>query len=404
MPTRCVAGWLISGKVLYLVILGGGLWLWGNLDQDRFYAVHMRWPREGKPVFASHFATWDSAHYLGLSELGYIRRRPSCAFYPLWPMAVRLSAPLTGGHHVLAGVVLANLCSLTAWLLLYRHTRHRWGEPVARWTLAFLIAFPGSLFFQFHYSESLFLLLVTILWIGLDQRRYGAAALAAVLAPMTRAVGVFALLPLGWQWLRVAAPGALRTVFTKATGPLTGGEEPRPREVRCAWLLLLAPLMGWGIYLAFMWCVTGNPFEGFWAQRYWGVHSVWNLVNLPRFVAAYFVPTEWHEFSGSLLDRCVFLVLLHTIPVLWRLDRNLLVWVLWLGVVPALSGSFTSYTRFASCAFPMFLGLAVYFHRVNPTSAGRPRLRRIAAWALLATFALLHVLLVWRHTNFRWAG
>ena len=70
-------------KFIYLSIVFVIVLVWSNLDTDRFGEVNARWPREGGPVFASYFATWDAAHYLYLSEVGYRRGVPSCAFYPL---------------------------------------------------------------------------------------------------------------------------------------------------------------------------------------------------------------------------------------------------------------------------------------------------------------------------------
>lgn len=166
---------LFGCKVFCFSILIGVLSCWTAFDVDKFYAVNARWPREGDPIFASHFATWDAAHYLYLSEVGYQRHVPSCAFYPLWPLLVRWAAPLAGGSHLIAGLVLSNLFSLAAWVLLYERVRRRWGKSVASWALVFLISFPGSLFFQFHYTESLFFLLVMLLWWGLEERRWGLA-------------------------------------------------------------------------------------------------------------------------------------------------------------------------------------------------------------------------------------
>lgn len=86
--------------------------------------------------------------------------------------------------------------------------------------------------------------------------------------------------------------------------------------------LLLAPLLGWTAYLGLMWHWTGNPFEGFEAQKYWAVHSIRNLIDVPKFVVGLFSPTEWHAFRGSVLDRAVFVLLLYCLPVLWRLDKG----------------------------------------------------------------------------------
>ncbi|MBI3192719.1 MAG: hypothetical protein HYZ36_08645, partial [Pedosphaera parvula] len=359
----------------------------------------------------------------------------------------------------------------------------RSGQSAAKWTVIFLTAFPGALHFQFNYTESLFLLLVLLLWWGMEEQRLGWAWLAAVLLPLTRGVGVFAVLPIGWYlvtrkpppWLVRVASGSLWRRKTQcvsdheihekeaSTGeppvpsggardgsvnvptgnpaaagssgsppvpvggspalpPLHRGRlEARSTLARWCWrdfVLLLAPLVGWAGYLGLMWQWTGNPFEGFEAQKHWGVHSVSNLIDVPKFLLGFFEPTEWHAFTGSLLDRCVFILLLYTLPVQWRLDKGLLVWTYMLGVLPAMSGTFTSLTRFASCAFPMFIALGAF---LSPECAARsaegapatrpsalvaplPCLRAAVRWGLLAVFVTLHIVLVWRFVNFRWAG
>src|ERR1051326_7158518 len=76
---------LLVFKAIYIVAVIVGIWYWSDFDLDNFNAVMQRWPRVGGPVFASHFATWDSAHYMYLSETGYHAGVESCAFFPLWP-------------------------------------------------------------------------------------------------------------------------------------------------------------------------------------------------------------------------------------------------------------------------------------------------------------------------------
>jgi hypothetical protein len=162
-----------------------------------------------------------------------------------------------------------------------------------------------------------------------------------------------------------------------------------------AWWLPFTPLGGLGCYMGLMWHWAGSPFEGFAAQQYWGVHSISNLWNMPKFVIGLFNPTTWHEFTGSLMDRCVFILLLYCLPVIWRLGKDLFVWTLVLGVVPAMSGTFTSFTRFASCVLPMFIALAVLLSKPE---------RRWLRFTTVTVFAGLHVVLLWRFVNFRWAG
>ena len=65
----------------------------------------------------------------------------------------------------------------------------------------------------------------------------------------------------------------------------------------------------------------------------------------------------------------MFIILLYTLPLKWRLGKDLLVWTYVLGIMPAMSGAFISFTRYESPAFPMFIALAVFF--VGTKRSGR---------------------------------
>jgi len=377
----------------------------------------------------------DANLYLDLANRGYRQGDVTSPFYPLWPGVIRAAAPLFGGSLMGAGLVLSNVFSLLAWALFYRGMARQWGERAALWALIFLVSFPGSIFFQLIYTESLFLLLTMGLWLALQGRRYAWAAVWAGLLPLCRGVGAFAVVPLGWHAFRVASPAWLRDVWARrraavasgssfdtararqsggkgrgvspygstngachagvANDRRTGGSHEPRRSALAPWMLVATPAAGWALYLALMWHWTGNPFEGIEAQKRIGAHSIPNLWNVSKFVVGFFNPTDWHSFRGSLLDRCAFVLLLYTLPVLWRLDKGLLAWVFMLGIVPAMSGTFTSYIRFASCAFPMFIALGVVLSR---------REWRWWRYALLVVFVTLHAALVWRYVNLRWAG
>jgi hypothetical protein len=422
---RRVLLWLVFVKAAYLAGVYAALCLWPAMDTEMFHRVMQRWPRQGEPVFASHFATWDAAHYLYLSEVGYAKDVHSCAFYPLWPLLIRWFSVVTGGSHLAAGMILANVFSVAGWMIFHQLAAERYGEGVAGWALGLMILFPGSVFYQFIYSEPLFVLLVMVLWLGLERGRYGWVWAGGCLLPLARGVGVFCVLPIGWHLLRRFRPAWMERAIARwawaqrllwsgrqplsqtdmqrgaeggagvwSSQPLEGGVGLHPHRGK-VWRSMLAPLLGWVVYLSLMWHWTGNPLEGIQAQKHWGVHSISNLFDLPKFVMGLFSPTELHAFSGSVLDRCVFILLVYTLPVQWRLGKDLLVWTYVLGVLPAMSGTFTSFTRFASCAFPMFIALAVFLSKPG---------RRWLRTATIVVFAVLHVVLVWRFVNFRWAG
>lgn len=406
---RRVLLWLALVKVVYLEVVYVALTVWPDLDEQKYYQVMRHWPMEGDPECASHFATWDGAHYLYLSTRGYAVGVNSCAFYPLWPLMIRWFSMLTGGNHLIAGLVLANFMSLAAWTLFYHIAARRFGTAVARWALVFLVVFPGSIFYQFIYTEPLFLLLTMLLWFGLEGSRYGLASVAAFLLPVTRGVGVFSVLPIAWHWLmkqswcrldrwRWLEAERARVFEGQERGQSMDGLNRVANATGLRWRdtgLLAAPLLGWTAYLGLMWIWTGNPVEGIEAQKHWGVHSISNLWNLPKFVIGFFEPTTWHAFRGSVFDRCAFLLLLCSLPLIWRLGKDLVVWTCVLGILPAMSGTFTSFTRFESTVFPLFIGLAVFFTSLKP---------KWPLWTFVILNAILHAILLWRFVNFRWAG
>ena len=263
----------------------------------------------------------------------------------------------------------------------------------------FMAVYPGNLFLQFSYSESVFLVLLVSIWSGLEERRWWLAAFGAALLPLSRAVGVFAVLPTGVWLLRhpSIAPHWNRWIFRAPRSTqrlLTVEADPSRGGVRW-WMLPALPLVGWAAYLGLMAHWTGNPFEGFEAQRHWGRHSILNLINVPKFVIEYLNPRYFHEFADSMLDRLCFLAVAYTLPALWRSERALISWTYILGILPAMSGSFTSYIRFSGMAFPVFLIWS------EPATT-RPL--RILRWAGLVSLGLLHLHLVRNFVLGQWAG
>jgi hypothetical protein len=391
---RRVLLWTLLFKLVCLSLTFAALRFWPDMDPNHQLG-NQPWLQDHPSFPDRHLVTWDAAHYLYLSETGYKRGVPSCAFYPLLPLLMRWTAPLFGGSAIASGMVLCNALSAAAFALFYRVAARRFGARTGFWSLLFLAVYPGSLFYQFIYSEGPFFLLVMLLWLGLEEERYGLAWAGALLLPLSRAVGVFCVLPIAWH---LVARKPLWPARRAADSPDDTGEPSAASDFRAnrrLYWLLGAPLLGWAGYFALMWFWTGNPWEGFQAQRHWGVHSVWNLINAPKFVWALFTPTDLHAFTGSLVDRCVFLFFLLLLPTVRRLGTDLLVWTYFLGILPAMSGEFTSYTRFASVCFPFFLALGAF------RSTDRP------AWLLrywLAALLFLHAMLLWRFVNFRWAG
>jgi hypothetical protein len=415
-------------KIVYLGAIWAAIALCADIDRQTYNNVKRRWPNEGAPTLLSHFATWDVAHYVYLSQNGYSHNVPSCAFNPLWPVMIRSATYLSKGNVVIVSLVLSNVLSSFAWVVFYRLTQQRFGGRVAKYALVSLILFPGSLFYQFGYSESIFFFLLMLLWYAEETCSFRIGWFAGFLMPLARGVGVFSVFPISCYWLMRrrfwlmknmqplnstisqvrpadekvdSSPfrGVNRehTVARRAEGGVVSHSAKRKVDDG-SWAersIIVAPALGWFVYLALMELWTGNPFEGIHAQRHWNVHSIGNLWNFPKFISGYFDASNLHEFKGSVLDRAAFMMLVACFPLIWRLGKDLVVWTYALGIVPAMSGTFTSFIRYEAAIFPFFVGLGFFFGH------------RTCKWPFMLFVSInvvCHATLLWRFVNFRWAG
>ena len=335
-----------------------------------YQRVLQQWPRGENLLFSSHFATWDSAHYLFLSEVGYVKGASSCAFYPLWPFMVKWCADIFGVSHLLTGIVLANVLSAIGVMYFHRLMCEKYNHEHAMWATVALLAFPGAMFFFFNYTESLFFCLMMIFFWGWHRERILWVIAASFLLPLTRTVGIFIIIPMAWSvW----------------------------QERRCMkWIVILVvPLLGWCVYFLWMKIMTGNPLEGFDTQKYWSVNSVYNLVKPLQFIKTLLSPLEFHGYYGSFIDRIWFVLLWCSLYAIWRVDRQWFCWTLMIGIVPAVITHFVSYTRYVTMAFPLFVICGIILHQ---------NFRNIFRYIFIGILAILQVWLLWRHVNFRWAG
>lgn len=405
---------LLLFKASYIGLTCLALLLWPLGEGDYFRNHMLQWTPDKHVTFVSHFCGWDAEHYLNIAKLGYATGAARCAFYPLFPFLVAVLSLILAGHHILAGMLIANLFSLLGEMLFYIILVKRFGIRVAWLSLVLLITFPGSLFFQFIYSEGLFFFLLMLLVYGLNEDRMAICWIAAFLLPLTRAVGIFSIVPIFWHlflkkhtfslgYITNRIP-VLKRYFNISTSQQIEQLNMNNRNLIIhhkfllkRYSLLLAPLLGWAGYFFQMWLCTGNAFEGFAAQKLWGFESPGNIFKLGHFFSELLVPSNFHETHGSLLDRLSFLLMLYCIPLVWRLDKGWFLWAIMLGVVPAMTGVFVSYLRFSSVVFPLFVALGVYLSK--PTLP-----YRILFWLCLTCFCILHVIILWRFVNFRWAG
>lgn len=331
------------------------------------------------PDVSTMLMAWDSQHYLSIAASGYPAAGPELAFYPLWPGLIHAFSPLFGGKLLLTSLVLSNLISLLAGLCLFDLMLRRSGSKAAWATLVLSLAFPWSFFLAIPYSESLFLFLSVALFWGMERKAFFLVFCAALLLPLSRPIGIFAVAPLLWwsalQW--------------------------RESHERKSLLMPFVPILGFGVYLLIMQMQQGNAFVGFGAQdNFIAKAKLVSLFDFKGFFEAFLNVEAEHSFVRSPLDRAIFLLSVLGLGVmLRRILRGDHSWVplfLWAApciIIPAMTVKFMSFGRFAMVVFPLWMLL-------GEVMQSRPK--RLVA--LLIVGIPGQAVFVWWHLNFTWVA
>ncbi len=169
-------------------------------------------PASWVTIITTPWRRYDSYYFLHIAQFGYDTNRLP-AFFPLYPLLVKIAAWPLGNHFTVAALFVSWLCCWGSYCWLYRLAAREYGQRAARLAVLALACCPMSFFMFAPYSESLFLL---VSFGAVERARAGrlwqASALAA-LGMLTRPTGILLLIPIGWEWARRAGlfkPGGWR--------------------------------------------------------------------------------------------------------------------------------------------------------------------------------------------------
>lgn len=223
--------------------------------------------------------SWDGWIYVNIAQHGYSALGQT-AFFPLYPLAMRVVALGMGGHTALAGLLVANASGFLAYGILLLLVEREAGPVAARRTLLFLLCFPTSFFLVAAYTESLFLLLSAGAFFALRRHAWLAAGALAALATLTRPVGILLLLPLGaealrgwWSEDRPAEDAPDETDSCSAGGARKRLAVSSVLRIEAGFVLPIAALAG---YCGYLGARFGHPL-GFLAAEggMWGRRASW---------------------------------------------------------------------------------------------------------------------------------
>jgi hypothetical protein len=257
-------------------------------------------PRRVLPIQArAGLLGWDAAWYRDIAHGGYDAvPRVGLRFFPFFPGVARMVAALPGVDAGLAVVLVANVCALAVGFLLFELvTREGKGLALARRSVWILYLAPSAFVLVMGYAESLLMIAATVSLLALRRRRWWVAALAGVVAGLTRPVGVL-----------LAVPALVEAYRTRKELP--------PGERVGAVASVLAPAVGTAAYLGWAEHRTGDFFYPLRVQQRSTSRGAW----IDPFRAVWRAATEFgsgdHLSAGIHIVTAVLLVVL--IVVLWR--------------------------------------------------------------------------------------
>ena len=320
----------------------------------------------------------DAVWYLRLADAGWSADDASAAFFPLYPLTVRVVGWMlpdsSAGDELLAALLVSNLAFLGALLALFALASESYGDRIAKRAIVVAAIFPTAFFFLAPYTESLFLFLSVLAFREARHDRWGRVAVFGTLAALTRSVGLLLI------------PALLVEAFARDRGG-AGGKRALVGRVAGAAAISVGPLSWfawWGLahgnWLAPLdaqklwsrelqppWVTLGHAIELAWTYR-----SYWLLDLLIVSLAIAGIALALPKLRASEVTYGALSVLLPLVDPFW--DRPLL-----------------SAPRFMVVVFPALWGL-------SGVGLGRRLPRPLVTSVLVAGWALSAILFVnWHH-------
>lgn len=338
---------------------------------------------------------WDGGWYIRIATEGYAptlnlddtqdQSTGTLAFFPVYPMLMRLLTWLTPITPAAAGVLLSELASAAAAVGLYILVRRIWGTTPAILTVLLWSAQPMAVVLSMVYTEALFTAFVVWSLVELRREAWLSAGVIALLAGLTRPTGV----GIGFA---VASWAAVCWWQRR-------GHRPDPINWRMVVGSALA-LLGTPLW----WLIGGlrvGRLDGWFAvqERFWGSQWDWGAKVGDTAWSLLTQNTRFADDGALVLGICsallvvavVLLVECGLIRMWWPMFAYAAVLlVLTIGS----AGYVNSKPRFLIPIFPLLIPLALALGRARPVT-------RVVAGVAIAVFSAWfggYMLTIWNYT------
>jgi len=291
--------------------------------------------------FLSSWANWDGGHYLGIAKSGYLYPF-QYAFFPLFPLLIRIVSPFLGGNFLASGLVLSNFFLILALVFFFKLCRLDFNLDITKKALIFLLIFPTSFFLAAVYSESLFLFLVFSSFYFARQKKWFFASILAAFASATRALGILLFIALLFEYFYQ--------------------QKFRFKLSLNLFFIFLSPF-GFLLYLLYLKIAAGNHWLFLSAQEHWQrlISFPWQtLLSYGSFVLGInsFGTSSYAQIVLEFSTAIIFLLIL--IFSSFRIRVSYLIFGFSYLFATLTTGNLLSQPRLMLAIFPVFLTLSIW--------------------------------------------
>jgi len=381
--------WTLFKNIIIIVLVQRLLLFGVGLFSDRILSFEPSYPyfesvlKQYGPAWFVKWGGFDGVHYLTIVEKGYVGTGLIQAFFPLYPILVRIFSHTFSP--VFGGLFLSFTCfvfALYVWVILLRVRRIRlpWWIAILPWMIS-----PMSLYFGALYTESLFLLLVFLVVYFSQKKLWFAASVSAALASATRIVGVACVLYIAigmmYDWWKQQS-------HTKIPW------------VHVIWLVIGAS--GLFAFMTYLYVVFHDPLFFLHVQEGFGAGRSGRFVLLPqvlyRYIRILFTPHTWtwsyYAYAQEFIVTIgVFVFLLCTTYKKWKTSLAELVFSWSVFLIPPLTGTLQSMPRYVLVIFPLFFAWSTLYNT-----------RRVLFWVICAVSTVFLILNTILFLQGRWVA
>lgn len=370
--------WLIWRVCTYII----GFFALDTIPFTITFADYRLQAESSMPISWERWSNFDGGSYMYLAEKGYIGVGLLQAYFPLYPFLIAIISTIISwlGVHgqtpmmntrMIVGLAVSSVCSLLFLITLYKYLRLRFDEQFSFLCLLIYMVFPTAFFFHAYYTESLFMLLVMLVFYFSQKKQWFACMIFLALATATRIVGVFLIPALMFElyaadnssWNIKALPERIRSFIKQQWLPL---------------LLLSLGSIGLLSYMVYLFIYFKDPLLFFHVQSEFGAGREEKIILFPQVVWRY-IKIVWtarpfdlkyftyiQEFVSAMVGLGILVGMMKYFKQL-KLRISELLYAIGAFFLPTLTGNFSSMGRYLLVCFPIFIAIAAFLYKRRKT-------------------------------------